>query len=204
MEIIQVFIRLCGLLGALALLVYGITIVQVLFKVFRNLLYKEPVRPLLQELNFIAWINSVFKETPSQKLSKEEKKLILAKKLVVIMVFIGIAYQTILVSPFASERIGSVFEKAEYTTYYWVNMFPENSLTKNYQVKAKIHVFTDSDEDYSERRYEIEEAYFPDGGTITFYEYGCDEFLKINERVAIRDDQKRDWDIVLLDIKAKK
>ncbi|MEN6349644.1 MAG: hypothetical protein ABFD08_09660 [Syntrophomonas sp.] len=202
MEIVYLFIRFCGLIGVLALIVYALTIVQVLFKVFRNLLNKEPVRPLLHELNFVARIKSFLRKTPAEELNEKENTLML-RKITVIMVFIGIAYQAVMISPFASERIGSIFEKPEYTTYYWVNMFPENSLTKNYQVKAKIHVFTDSDEDYSERRYEIEEAYFPDGGTITFCEYGYNESLKINERVNVRDDQKRDWGIVLLNIKGK-
>lgn len=116
---------------------------------------------------------------------------------------IGFSSWAIMASPLASTKIGSVFEKEEFTTYYYVNMYPERSASKNYHVKAKICAYTEQygENDY-ERRYEIQEAYFPNGGKITFYDNGIDETLKLNKRVSVLDDEDKLWDIELTDVQA--
>jgi hypothetical protein len=114
----------------------------------------------------------------------------------------GLAFEVISYTQYGSEEIGSFMEKKEYTAYYYVNMYPGRSTSKNYKVKAKIHSVKNSDRG-GERRYHIQEAYFDNGKTITFFNDGDFETLKLNKLVSIDDDNKITWNIELTDIKVE-
>jgi hypothetical protein len=168
----------------------------ILINIVKKLLKKEPIKELLLQFNPF----KAFSLKDDDKLKEYHKVYKVLKG----TILIGLLYGIILYSPLASEKIGGIFEKSEYTTNYYINLFPENSETKNYLVKAQIHVFTEEyDENTSERVYRLQEAYFPNGGKITFYDYGDSESLSLNEKVYLKDDSGRYWDIVLTPQKCK-
>lgn len=122
-------------------------------------------------------------------------------KAIMIMAVIGLINLAI---PYNSTQIGSFFEKSEYAEYYYVHLFPEDSQSKNYLVKAKIRANIEDygPEDGNERHYHIEEAYFPNGGKITFNEYGDFETLKLEQKIYTKDDNGAEWEILLTAKKA--
>lgn len=169
---------------------YSLSVIAILINIVRKLFKKEPIKELLSQLNPL----KAFFLNDNDKLKEYHK----VNKVLKGAIIIGLLYGITLYSPLASETIGGIFEKSEYTTNYYVNLFPENSETKNYLVKAQIHVFTEEyDEDTYERVYRLEEAYFPNGRKITFYNYGDSESLSLNKKVSLKDDSGQYWDIVL-------
>lgn len=118
----------------------------------------------------------------------------------------GIIINILRLSTYGDTTIGHQFEKKEYVENYYVNLFPEGSVSENYRVRAEIEAeedFIDDGDDrgHTVRVYHINEAYFPDGKTITFY--GDNEPLKVNKRVHIEDDDGREWQVELTTIMAR-
>jgi hypothetical protein len=80
---------------------------------------------------------------------------------------------------------------------YYVNMFPDDGVSKNYRVVADISKVEEGGDYY------ITKAYFPNGGYITFEDsYGVSE-LEFNKKVSIKDDKGKEWEIELTKQKAK-
>lgn len=95
-----------------------------------------------------------------------------------------------------TEEIGSMFEKKEYTTYQYVSLFPNGSISKNYKVVSEIWA--------TDKNYVIQKAYFPNGGFIRFKDFIFElpyDSLKFNEEVRITDDNGTVWKIMLLNEK---
>lgn len=92
-------------------------------------------------------------------------------------------------TPLASYHIGSPFEKAEYTAYYYALYEPyQSDSVKRYKLVTKIV----RDED----GHRITEAYWPNGGQL--YLSG-DELLGYLEPVNAQDQDGESWTIQLLD-----
>lgn len=112
---------------------------------------------------------------------------------------------------YGEERLGSFFEKPEYKTQYYVLIFPDNSISKNYKLVADIEVSSeiDSYEDddgsgigvfaypitrsYSHRLINIDKVYLPNGGYLTFDD--CE--LEKNAKAYCTDQDGRQWTIEL-------
>ncbi len=107
---------------------------------------------------------------------------------------IGLAALIVPNTAFGVEEIGAILEKNDYTAYYYVSMFPEDSESKNYKVVAEIWA--------TDKNYIIRKAYFPNEGYLTFdgYVFGLpDDSLKFDEMIYIYDDNDDYWNIQLLD-----
>jgi len=207
MQLIRVILNICGFIAGLFVLGYIFRLIILLVSVIKNLIIKEPIniKKSLSELNVFNKVYSIFSNQYKEEPNADIKQNNRTTQIICVMVVVGLIYIAILESPMASKEIGSILEKDEYTAYYYVNMFPENSQSKNYQVKAKIYAHTERYDEYkSERYYEIQEAYFPNNGTITFYDSGDLETLEINQKVRVRDDNNRWWEIELTSQKANK
>jgi hypothetical protein len=93
-----------------------------------------------------------------------------------------------------AESIGSFFEKTDYRTKYYVNMFPEASKSESYRLPAMIHVYDGSDKVIS-----IERVYFDNGGFLYFED--CQ--VEIGEKTYCTDQRGRRWYIELTDLKVE-
>lgn len=102
------------------------------------------------------------------------------------------------------QAFNSFFEKPEYHTKYYVNLFPETSKSKNYRLVADIHVY-EEEEEYDDKSYlykviSIEKVYFNNGG----YLYFDDCRLEVGEKTYCIDQKGRGWYIELTNIKVKR
>ncbi|HBY21672.1 MAG TPA: hypothetical protein DEG71_11850 [Clostridiales bacterium] len=97
-----------------------------------------------------------------------------------------------------SNTIGSVFSRNEYDTKYYVQLFPEGSESKNYLVPADLHV--------DQYGIAIDKVYWPNGGYTTFGNYDSNDTQEFydNKRVTLKDDEDREWIIILTDKKVTK
>lgn len=114
---------------------------------------------------------------------------------------------------YGDEIIGSYFEKSEYNTQYYVNVFPDDEGSKNYRLPAEIHVYSETEEgETSEDRFGqehtetyttkyiiIEKAFWPNGGYLDFDD--CQ--LEIGDKVLCSDQEGRDWYIELTNEKVR-
>lgn len=99
---------------------------------------------------------------------------------------------------FGNDTIYSVFSRNEFHTQYYVQLFPEESKSKNYLVPADLIVNGES--------IWIEKVYWPNGGYTTFDRFGDmdgEEFY-LNKHINIQDDEDRYWTIILTDIKVQR
>jgi preprotein translocase subunit SecE len=80
---------------------------------------------------------------------------------------------------YGNEVIGSFLEKTKpYEVQYYVNLFEDTKVTKNYRLKADITV--------QDRNIELEKVYWPNGGYLTFYTNENDS-LEFNKKIYCVD-----------------
>ena len=96
-----------------------------------------------------------------------------------------------------TNTIGSFFSKDNFEAQYYVQLFPEDSKSKNYLVPADI----------SKNEYGIgvDRVYWPNGGYTDFGNYdnnNCKELYKEGS-TTLKDNQGRYWKIVLTRRKIK-
>ena len=97
-----------------------------------------------------------------------------------------------------TDTIYSFFSKNEFETRYYVHLFPEGSKSKNYLVPADLIV--------KGNEIGIKRVYWPNGGYTDFgnYDnYDCEEFY-MEGHVTLKDNQGREWEVVLTKAKVKK
>jgi hypothetical protein len=95
-----------------------------------------------------------------------------------------------------NDTIGSFFSKYKYQTEYYVQLFPENSDSKNYLVSAELEI--DSDSIY------IIRVKWPNEGYTNFdIENQQPEKFYRNKKITYTDDQNRNWTIILTNSKSK-
>jgi hypothetical protein len=125
--------------------------------------------------------------------------------ILIVLVFACFIGKTIIqivgTSFWGNHKIGSFFEQSNYTAQYYVNLFPENSETKNYRLKADIESFVENDIDQDDRahfwkEYHIVRVYFPNGGYISFGEQD-NESLEIGKRINQTDNDGEGWGVEL-------
>lgn len=114
---------------------------------------------------------------------------------------------------YGDEILGSYFEKSEYKTQYYVNVFPDDEGSKNYRLPADIHVYTETEEgETSEDRFGqehtetyttkyiiIDKVFWPNGGYLDFDD--CQ--LEMGDKVLCSDQEGRDWYIELTNEKVR-
>lgn len=96
-------------------------------------------------------------------------------------------------TPYGSEQIGSLIEKREYKSFYYVNLFPEGEESKNYRVLGLIDSYIDSD--YG-RQYFLSYVILDNGKELYFEP---DEILKLNKKVSLVDKNNKNWFVELTD-----
>jgi hypothetical protein len=142
--------------------------------------------------------------------SKEKISSFILAYIFVIYVLFGIGKKSI-IRNYGNEIIGSYFEKAEYRTKYYVNIFPYNEGVNNYRLPADIHVYTETEESdtyedrygqeytesYSTKYIVLEKVFRPDGNILEFNE--CN--LTIGEQITCIDQYENEWVIELTDMK---
>jgi hypothetical protein len=106
-----------------------------------------------------------------------------------ILVLLGIVLGIILF-------LGYVYDSVQVFLYgsgtYYVNLFPENSESKNYRVVGEVEYDGDSG------TYSLMKATFPNGGYITFDNYyGVGDGLNFYEKDYIEDDERNSWYVEL-------
>lgn len=104
-----------------------------------------------------------------------------------------------------STQIGSFYEKSEYTELYYVRFSKEPATSvgrKEYMLPAKISKQQDYDTNkgFDITYYRIDELYFSNGQTATFYNTLYYELILYKE-VNVRTDKGEDYYITLTDIK---
>lgn len=112
---------------------------------------------------------------------------------------------------YGEERIDSLFEKSEYTTKYYVNLFPDEDSAKNYRLPADIHVYHENHEGdetlTSVKCIRIEKAYLPNGGYVSFsyneYNEEDEKNLRFGKKVDLTDSSGKNWYVELVDRKVK-
>lgn len=106
-------------------------------------------------------------------------------------IILGFSLLIIPKTPLGSEKIGNIFEKEEYTTYYYATMFPDGSTSKNYKVIAEIYA--------KDKQYVVKKVYFPNDGYITFFDQA--DNLSFTEPTHIEEIDGKYWDIQLINEK---
>lgn len=117
---------------------------------------------------------------------------------VIVALIAAVAALSIFTYYYGSDTIGSVFRKYEFQTQYYVHLFPEGSKSKNYLVPADLHIKGET--------IALEKVYWPNGGHTDFgnYDnYDCEEFY-MEGHVTLKDNQGREWEVVLTKVKVKK
>lgn len=190
MYLLQIFLTICSFMTCLFLFGIAFRIMHIVFFLVVDVVKREPI-DTENISNLIRFFPDYWNDKDGGNMGKA----------IIIMAIIGLFHFAI---PYNSTQIGSFFEKSEYTEYYYVHLFPEYSQSKNYLVKAKIRANIEDygPEDGSERHYHIEEAYFPNGGKITFNEYGDFETLRLEKKIYAKDDSGGEWEVVLTSNKA--
>lgn len=101
----------------------------------------------------------------------------------ILVPFFGVGYKV----------IGSIIEKKEYETRYWVYLQPENAESKNYKVEGDIKRL-------SSGNYELKTAYWPNGGHTDFDL--CDitvltdsHYREVSSSVACITSENRDYSV---------
>lgn len=113
---------------------------------------------------------------------------------------------------YGDEELGSYFEKSEYKTQYYINIFPENESNKKYRLPAKIHVFSQSEEGrptedyfgqehtetYTTKFIILEKVLWPNDGYLYF---NCP--IEIGEKTLCKDREGKYWNIELTNEKVR-
>jgi hypothetical protein len=94
-------------------------------------------------------------------------------------------------TPYGSEQIGSLIEKREYKSFYYVNLFPEGVETKSYRVRGLVDSYMDSE--YG-RKYFLSYVIMENGRELYFEP---DENLVLNEKVSLVDENDNYWYVEL-------
>lgn len=89
---------------------------------------------------------------------------------------------------------GSWFERSDYETEVYVNLFPEGSTSKNYRVSALIKANLDRHDEGVQRVYRLQHISFPAGRRITFDNTPS---LQLGSRVTVYDDEYHPWSVEL-------
>lgn len=114
---------------------------------------------------------------------------------------------------FGDEIIGSYFEKSEYTTKYYVNVFENEDRAKNYRLPAEIHIYIETDSEdveddrfgysssrsYSEKHIVLKKIFWPNGGFSYFDD--CD--LELEHKILCTDQNDNELYIELTNQKVK-
>lgn len=114
---------------------------------------------------------------------------------------------------YGDEIIGSYFEKIDYRTKYYVNIFPDDESSKNYRLSAEIHVYSEEEEGeptedsygiehsntYTTKYITLEKVFWPNEGYLNFND--CQ--LEIGEKVQCKDQNGMSWNIELTNEKVK-
>lgn len=109
---------------------------------------------------------------------------------------------------YGDEILGSYFEKSEYRTKYYVNIFPDRESGENFRLPADIHVYSDEQGEetgenyvstYTTKYIVVEKVYLPEGGYLDFED--CQ--IEINDKVLCTDQNKKKWYIELTKEKVK-
>lgn len=114
---------------------------------------------------------------------------------------------------YGDEILGSYFEKSEYKTQYYVNVFPDDEGSKNYRLPADIHVYSETEEgetsedrfgqehteSYTTKYIIVDKVFWPNGGYLDFDD--CQ--LEIGDKVLCSDQEGRDWYIELTNEKVR-
>lgn len=92
-----------------------------------------------------------------------------------------------------TKDIGSLFERDEYTVYRFVNITPEGSQSKSYNVIARIEA--------QDKFYIMTDIYWPNGGTNYFDQ---EEYNSVDSEYwsTYVDNEDRTWKVLLLDRRA--
>jgi hypothetical protein len=114
---------------------------------------------------------------------------------------------------YGDEILGSYFEKSEYKTQYYVNVFPDDEDSKNYRLPADIHVYSETEEGetsedrfgqehtetYTNKYIILDKAFWPNGGYLDFHD--CQ--VEIGDKVLCSDQDGRNWYIELTNEKVR-
>jgi hypothetical protein len=117
------------------------------------------------------------------------------------------------ISSYGDEILGSYFEKFEYRTQYYVNVFPDGEESKNYRLPAEIHVYSEEEEgEPTEDAYGIEHSnaytikyivldkvFWSNEGYLEFND--CQ--LEVGKKVQCNDQDGESWTIELTNEKVK-
>lgn len=131
-------------------------------------------------------------------LKRENDVGILATKKEKILVYgmcflISVGYLT-MKDYWGSNTIGSFFSRNEFEAQYYVNIFPEDSKSKNYRLIADVH-------QYDGNTIFLKKVYWPNGGYSTFEDLG--DGLCFEYATSWIDDNKRVWRVELTHDKVK-
>jgi hypothetical protein len=117
------------------------------------------------------------------------------------------------ITSYGDEILGSYFEKFEYRTQYYVNVFPAGEESKNYRLPAEIHVYSEEEEGepsvdasgvehsntYTIKYIILEKILWPNEGYLEFND--CQ--LEIGKKVQCNDQEGESWTIELTNEKVK-
>jgi hypothetical protein len=123
-----------GLIALFTFLLFGGILIHV---IVRSLIYpfkkeKQGFNPLKETIKFY---------------NRDKDYKFLSKKYMILYT-IGFIWGIVMVlpyTPYGSEQIGSLIEKREYKSFYYLNLFPESEKTKNYRVRGMVDSYMDSE-----------------------------------------------------------
>jgi len=198
-----IFLRVTLYFISFAGLAFFLTWVAVVMIGTANIIYYlcmgEPYKEEWKKFNLL-YFSSLLLDIVAESLDEVKKKNY--SWAVSLFIIVSFLYNIMPFTPLAPVQIGSFFEKKEYKTYYYVNMYGENSDGLCCRVKAEIYADIWSDEDLFERQYHITRAILNENNYIAFTRNGNDEKLTLNKRVYITDDNGARWGIELTDERA--
>jgi hypothetical protein len=169
-----------GLIALFTFLLFGGILIHV---IVRSLIYpfkkeKQGFNPLKETIKFY---------------NRDKDYKFLSKKYMILYT-IGFIWGIVMVlpyTPYGSEQIGSLIEKREYKSFYYLNLFPESEKTKNYRVRGMVDSYMDSE--YG-RKYFLLYVIMENGKELYFEP---DENLVLNEKVFLLDKNDNYWYVEL-------
>lgn len=117
------------------------------------------------------------------------------------------------INGYGDEILGSYFEKFEYRTQYYVNVFPDAEGSKNYRLPAEIHVYSEEEEGeptedaygiehsnkYTIKYIILEKVLWPNEDYLEFND--CQ--LEVGKKVQCNDQDGVSWTVELTNEKVK-
>jgi len=179
----KIFLGICVVFALLYLISYLINIPIILYKIIAKKYKKDDILNLIP---FWHYLNTNYGD------EKEDKQKKVLNSVLIICIIIGLFNWFVYWADLGEEKIGAFIEKSYYITYQYVNLFPEDSKSKNYRVIGEFEV---EHRDIKLKRFAFDNKRIISVDDQDKFNFG------FNEKIDVVDSNGEKWYFEILDSK---